>query len=283
MKLSSGAGNLHISRNTEKFVRADSFGEIRGHFRRNSRGFLTVEAAIFLPIFIVGVLTFAYLIKFMSVEEAVFHSMTDEARVLSAEAGKNPLGAPLFVLGLKDRVYDENGDHISAVDIDQFLYLYPAHGMTDMISLDLNYEVNIKLPVQFRKSLPVSESLMFRGFVGRKEPADPLPFGEMEKEEKSDPVWIFPRSGERFHGENCTYITSEPKQLSMSAQIRRNYEPCSICDSRDLPDGSLVYCFRTGQSYHTGDCPLVDKYVIQIEREEAIEKGYTACLKCGGR
>ncbi|HWQ78333.1 MAG TPA: hypothetical protein VN381_05935, partial [Anaerovoracaceae bacterium] len=258
------------------------------YFRRDKRGFLTVEAAIFLPLFIVGVLTFAYLIKFMSVEEAVFHSFTDEARVLSAEAGRSPLEVPFFVkqldfeASLKDRVYDENGDNISTVDIDQFLYLYPIPGMTGMISMDLNYEVNVKLPIPFRKSLPVSESLMLRSFIGREEAADPLPFEEMEREKRSDPVWIFPRSGERYHGENCTYITSEPKQLIMSVQIRRNYEPCSICDSRGLPDGSLVYCFRTGGSYHTGECPLVDKYVVQIEKEAAVEKGYTACLKCGG-
>lgn len=279
MKRSSETGNLHISKNTDQRERYILF---------DKKGFLTVEAAIFLPLFIAGVLTFAYLIRFMAVEEAVFHSFTDEARVISAEAERKPLEIPFFErqtfeLRLKDRLYDENGDNISAVDIDQFLYLYQIHGMTGMISMDLNYEVNIKLPIPFRKSLPVSESLMFRGFIGREETADPIPFEEMEREKPSDPVWIFPRSGERYHGENCTYIISKPKQLVMSAQIRRDYGPCGICDSRGLPDGRLVYCFRTGQSYHTGNCPTVDKYVIRTEKEEAVRKGYTVCLKCGGK
>ncbi len=257
-------------------------GRCIGFIFNNKLGLLTVEAAIFLPLFIVGVLTLAYLIKFLSIQEAVFHSFTDESRVLASESQINPASAFLFELQLKDRIYDENGKHIEAADLDQFRFLYETHGITGVISMDLNYDVNIRLPIAFRKKIPVSESLMFRGFVGKEESAEPIPFEEMEKVKKSDLVWIFPRSGGKYHGENCTYIKSEPRQVVMSGQIRRKYNPCCMCDSRDLLDGSLVYCFKTGQSFHRGDCPIVDKYVISIEREEAIERGYTPCSKCGG-
>lgn len=269
MRLPPREKNLHIFKNTKESL-------------FNKKGFLTVEAAIFLPIFIVGVLTFAYLIKFMAIQETVFHAFTDEAGVLSAEAGMNPLGAPMFESKLLDRVCDENGDDISDVDVEHFLYLYPARGMSGMISMDLNYDVNVKLPIPFCEKLVVSESLLFRGFVGKEEENDPLPFSEMEKEKKSDLVWVFPRSGGKYHGENCTYIASEPRQMIMSEKIRRKYSPCSICDSGNLPDGCLVYCFKTGKSYHTGDCPIVDKYVVSMEKDEAIKNGYTACTKCGG-
>jgi hypothetical protein len=228
------------------------------------------------------VLTFAYLIKFLAIEENIFHALTDEAKVLSAEAGKNPLAPPLFELQLKDRIYDENRNGITAVEVDQLRYLYQTYGMSDVISLDLNYIVNIKLPIPFHRTLPVCESLIFRGFVGKNEDAEPMPFEEMEKEKPSDLVWIFPRAGGKYHGENCTYIKSEPKQMTMNSQIRNRYSPCSLCHSAGLPDGNLAYCFRTGESYHTGNCPIVDKYVISIERDEAIKRGYTPCLKCGG-
>jgi hypothetical protein len=262
--------NLHTYKSTERdFLRAES-------------GFLTVEAAIFLPLFIIGVLTFAYLIKFMAVQEGIFHSFTDEARILCAESSFNPLEAPLFEPKLADRIYDENGDAVSDVDVEHFLYLYPSRGMTGLISMDLNYDVKIKLPIPFYEKLPVSESLLFRGFIGKEEHNGPLPFSEMEKEKKSELVWVFPRAGGKYHGENCTYISSEPKQMVMSAQIRRKYSRCSICNSETLQDGRLVYCFKTGSSYHTGDCPIVDKYVISIEKEKAIKDGYTACSKCGG-
>lgn len=251
-------------------------------YKNTKKGFITVEAAIFLPIFIIGVLTFAYLIKFLSVQEAVFHSFSDEARIISAEAVINPLSAPLFEPKLKDRIYDENGELVTSVGVDHFLYLYPSHGMSGLISMDLNYDVNIKLPIPFYDRLPVSESLVFRGFIGKEEISDPLAFEEMEKEKDSDLVWIFPRAGGRYHGEDCTYIKSEPRQLIMTNQIRRKYDPCGICDSYGLSDGSLVYCFKTGHSYHTGICPAVEKYVISVEKDEAVGKGYTPCSKCGG-
>jgi hypothetical protein len=154
--------------------------------------------------------------------------------------------------------------------------------MSGMISADLNYDVNIRFPIPFYKELPVSESLMMRGFIGKKEDADPLSFEELETEKKSELVWIFPRAGGKYHGENCIYIKSEPRQVIMTYQIRKNYNPCSLCHSGNLPDGSLAYCFRTGEAYHGGSCPIVDKYVISIEKEEAIARGYTACSKCGG-
>ena len=251
-------------------------------YKNTKKGFITVEAAIFLPIFIIGVLTFAYLIKFLSVQEGVFHSFADEARVVGAEAPLNPLSAPLFESKLKDRIYDENGNLVSHVGVDYFMYLYPSHGMTGLISMDLNYEVGIKLPIPFYDKLPVSESLIFRGFIGKEEALDPLPFDEMEKKKGSDLVWIFPRAGGRYHSEDCTYIKSEPRQMTMTNQIRRKYDPCGICDSNQLPDGSLVYCFKTGHSFHTGSCPSVDKYVISVEKDEAIRRGYTPCSKCGG-
>ncbi|HVI42566.1 MAG TPA: hypothetical protein VM577_18080, partial [Anaerovoracaceae bacterium] len=154
MRLLPRRGSLHTFKNSKKSGCA-----------LNKKGFLTVEAAIFLPIFIIGVLTYAYLIKFMAVQEAVFHSFTDEAKVLSSESNINPLAAPLFELKLKDRAYDENGENISEMDLDHFMYRYHTHGMSDMISMDLNYEVDIRLPIPFYKKLPISESLLFRGFV----------------------------------------------------------------------------------------------------------------------
>lgn len=253
------------------------------HMIKNSKkGFLTVEAAIFLPIFIIGVLTFAYLIKFLSIQERVFHIFSDEARVLCSESLYNPLAAPMFELTLKDRAYEENGDDITEVDINNFFYRYRENGISEMISMDLNYDVKMKLAIPFCQKLPVSESLLFRAFVGMEGNKNPMVFEEMEKEAASSLVWIFPRSGGKYHNDSCIYIKSEPRQMIMTFLIRRNYDPCSLCDSKEISDGCLSYCFKTGESYHTGKCPIVEKYIIPIEKEEAEERGYLPCSKCGG-
>lgn len=251
-------------------------------YRNSKKGFITVEAAIFLPIFIIGVLTFAYQIKFMAVQEMAFHALTDEARVLSAEARVNPINTAVFELKLKDRIYHELGSHVESVNIDKMDYLYASRGLNGFISMDLNYDVKIKLPVQFVNRIPVSESILLRGFIGKKERNDPLPFEEMEQWKESQLVWVFPRAGEKYHREDCICITSEPRQAVMTNRIRHSYDPCSICNSKGVANGSLIYCFRTGRAYHTGACPIVDKYVRSIEKEDAIQRGYEACSKCCG-
>lgn len=240
-----------------------------------------MEAAIFFPIFLIGVLTLAYLIKIMSIQESVIHSLTDEARVLCSEA-RFYVTAPLFESRLKTRIYDENGNHIQELELVNFQYLY-SHGNPGMISMDLNYYVDIKLPMPFMDKLPVSESLLFRGFVGLEKPFDPISFEEMEQEEPSLLVWVFPRAGGKYHKETCIYISSEPRQFIMSNNIRQRYKPCNICKPSELHDGGLVYCYiNWGEAYHKGSCPAIDKYVVSIEKEEAIKKGYTPCSKCGG-
>ncbi|MDF3001007.1 MAG: hypothetical protein K0Q48_1126 [Bacillota bacterium] len=251
-------------------------------YKSTKRGFLTVEAAIFLPIFIVGVLTFAYLIKFMAIQERVFHAFSDEARALSSEAVFIKLKPLSFESNLKSRLYSENDTQISNVDIEHFNYLF-ANGTYGMISMDLNYDVNVKLPISFYSPLPVSESLMFRGFVGRTMDGENLGFDELEKEKQSHLVWIFPTAGKRHHEKGCIHIANEPMETIMTSSIRRSYDACKLCDSSNIGNGSTVYVFtKSGKVFHRGSCNTVDKYVTSIEIEDAQRKGYSPCLKCGG-
>ena len=50
------------------------------------RGYITLEAAVFLPIFILGILTLGYLIKVYSTAENITFSMIDETGHLAAQA-----------------------------------------------------------------------------------------------------------------------------------------------------------------------------------------------------
>lgn len=253
-------------------------------YRNTNKGFLTVEAGIFLPLFIIGILTVAYLIKFMAIQEAVFHSYTDEARLLSSEAYVDKVTPiVLFEPKLLDRIYQENPTDLEKIHLDNFQYLYGNIKDSGLISMDLSYRVKLKLPIKFYSDLPITETLVFRGFVGADEELDPMSFAEMEKEEDSDLVYIFPRAGGRYHDESCTYLYAEPFEMLLSGAVRRKYDPCSLCKPQDIANGNLIYCFyKSGKVYHRGSCYTVDKYVISIEKEEAIRKGYTTCLKCGG-
>ncbi|MPN26874.1 hypothetical protein SDC9_174300 [bioreactor metagenome] len=105
----------------------------------------------------------------------------------------------------------------------------------------------------------------------------------MEEMEDSEIVWIFPVAGEKYHKKECPYIKVAATQTILTKSVKKKYKPSSLCNSRNLKKGSLVFCFyNSGQSYHSPNCPTVDRYVIEIEKSDAIKQGYSPCLKCGG-
>lgn len=265
-----------------------------GNRLMNKRGSMVVEAAIFLPIFIIGMITLGYLVKFNAVQENVFHSFADETGKLAAEASIKP-----YALNYKSRVInrvnDENNNGnnhiIKDVNVTNHWYRIPYNipsqtdlvdVQTDIIAASIDYDISIGLPVRFINSIPASDTIVCRAFVGDQQTSSPMPFSDMEKDEDSELVWVFPKYGTKYHDENCSVIKNDPREQLLSSQIRNVYSPCKTCKPSDLRDGNLVYCFITGDVYHKGECSTVTKYVTSIQKDDAINRGYGACSKCGG-
>jgi hypothetical protein len=251
-------------------------------FFRARRGSFTLEAAIFLPIFIIAVLTIAYLIKLIAVQENAFHALADETGKMAAEAAVSPY--PFFFKGdTEKRIEAENGGELENLRVSRFDYRYGFGTYTEQIRVTIDYDIGVKLPAALIGAIPVSDTILCRAFVGADNADVPMSNEEMEEEKSSRTVWIFPRAGTRYHGEDCGYIAVHPRELILSEGVRRRYTPCKLCDPASLPAGSLVYCFQSaGKAFHRGDCSSVDRYVIPIELEEAEARGYTPCAKCGG-
>jgi hypothetical protein len=147
----------------------------------------------------------------------------------------------------------------------------------------LDYDIGVKLPDAVVKSIPVSDALLLRAFVGADNSGATMRPEELEEEKESRTVWIFPRSGTKYHSEDCSYIKVWPREMVLSESLRRKYEPCKLCKPRELSNGSLVYCFAaSGEVFHRGGCTAVDRYVVPIQKDEAVARGYTACARCGG-
>jgi hypothetical protein len=135
----------------------------------------------------------------------------------------------------------------------------------------------------FGISPEVTVTAVCRAFVGTTASGDKMPLSELEDGGDSNIVWVFPRAGEKYHAEKCSVIKNHPKEMLLSSRIRRSYKSCKLCKPADAADGSLVYVFpAAGEAYHLGDCFIVERYVISMDRQDAREKGYTACAKCGG-
>lgn len=250
------------------------------NMKKGTKGYYTVEAAIFLPIFILSLLTIGYLIKVVACAEEVMHAATDESRYLASRAYTDRT-ATGFEGRLEARTLQDNKD-VAEIDVRAFRYLYSADGMSGLIAFDTITKVNIALPVKFYDGFTLHDRLRCRGFIGSTGGTS-MSFADMEEGRDSRTVWVFPTSGVRYHKESCTFVTGNPVQTLMNEYIRENYNRCDHCRPGDVPNGVLIYYFPAyGESYHVGGCNSIDKYVVTMEKSEAEDRGYTPCLKCGG-
>lgn len=266
----------------------------------NKNGSVTLEAAILLPIVIVGILTLAYLMKIIYFQEVIFHALVNEARKTSAEAYLNeleiipegvagellrigPQNILVFESRFKKNLFMNSKNYLKDIKISRFRYLFSEGGIDDLINIKLSYCVTLRLPIGYVKKVNVTQGVLMRAWTGCNDDNQPMPFELMEKEEQCQTAFVFPRAGDRYHVRDCSYVANEPTMEILNDAIRKSYKPCELCDAFEKTNGSTVFCFKEyGTAYHTSDCPSVDKYIIEIEISEAEGQGFQKCTKCGG-
>jgi len=255
--------------------------------KRARSGSIAVETAILLPLFIVGILTLGYLLKFCMVSEGVHHSLADEARRIMADPVTMYMPAA-NEQKITDRIDSESRGEARAINTKAFPVL--AVGVSkggsvfdNIIAMSATFDTPIKLPRLFMDEVRGERTVLCRAFVGKTHDGAVKPFDEMERKDGGVTVWVFPRAGERYHDKRCSYIENNPREVLLDPIIRSRYSPCKLCKPASRRNGTLVYCFETsGKAYHTGECTIVDRYVIEKSKEDAEKQGYTPCSKCGG-
>lgn len=247
----------------------------------DKKGYITLEAAVFLPIFILAVVSIIYYITLFSVIENVTYCSIEETARIASKAGVVKI-VPGFTSVLEERIYEENPD-VKNINTDTFRYLYWDGDLDNMIAVDENYNVDMELPMGFDHKVKLDTRVKCRGFTGLKPAGVPMSFDEMESEGTWEPVWIFPSSGEKYHSGMCTYVKVNAVEIVLTGSIKKKYDPCSLCDAERLPLGSFVCCFMdNGTVYHKNSCRQVDRYAVEVNKNDAKDKGYTPCSKCGG-
>lgn len=303
-------------RNTEKLL-------------RGRRGSVIVEAAVFLPLFLVSILTLGLLIRQAGIEETVFHSMLNQGRLASVSAysamqlsgsdqtaggggsedgtagggdgieggtagkaedvemlpgGITGLGSrQLFRAGVQTQLNKELKLDPETVALHKFHYLYQSDKRDYLIEAAVRYKIAVPLPRAVKEKISGGQHLVLRAFVGGQRRQISTDVQELETEKESCLVYVFPRTGERYHSPGCSTVTSQPVRCVLTAGLKRKYKACSLCGAENAGRGSAVYCFTGyGEAYHRRNCSAVEKYTVKMEKDEAIRQGYTACQKCGG-
>lgn len=239
-------------------------------FKNSRNGFYTVEAAIFLPLVILAVLTIGYFISADAIWENCMNGALDECSYSAATASSGPAGIAA-AYRVRQRIDEDVPDL-------QNLSVTGGHE-----TCRVSATVHLALPLGFGRDYDIEGRIRYRDFIGRKYGGSPLGTEGLESDEQSTAVWVFPQSGTRYHKENCSYVKASVRSCILTNSLKKKYSGCAMCDSGSLDNGSLVFCFSgEDTAYHRGSCRCIKRHTIVIDKGEAERRGYTPCSKCGG-
>ncbi len=249
--------------------------------RSGEVGSYTVEAALFLPVFLLGVLTLVFFIKGAGISGAVTHIALDETRALAVDAYSQEV--PLsFEEDVKERILESCAD-VDTVEITDFEYLYSQGDQEGLIRLSFTATIPLPLTLLGEKAITLEREILCHGWIGEDPSDEAMDFSAMEKEGTSQTVYVFPQSGTKYHGATCTYIANTPVQRILTDALRKKYNPCETCHPEDLENGAIVFCYLDyGTAYHQEGCRHLEKYIVEMEKEDEEARGYSPCSKCGG-
>lgn len=250
--------------------------------KRNTKGFYTLEAAIFLPLVILAVLSLGYFMKAEGAWEQCTYRALDESAEAAAKA-YDGVSAAAFKGKLQNRITQQDSP-LDYAQAKRVMVMYTDGKNDSLTSFRLEAGMKLKLPIGFGREFDFKTKVKYRNFVGKANEGIPMECDGLQQNEKRDPVWVFPYSGEKYHGQNCTYVKASAEKKVLNSSLKQRYNACSICDSEHLKAGTIVYCFKgEDTAYHRGSCRSIVRHSIVMDKSEAVKRGYTACSKCGGR
>ena len=249
--------------------------------KNTKRGSYIVEAVLVLPVFILAVIMLASIIPVMGQCENIYFSACDEMRKESVKAVYLPEPVSL-ALRTENRIKEENRD-VTLCRLNSLKYCYSSGNIRDLITLEGKVTLEKSSMFSLYGRTEYSVNITGRAFTGTTNMDRGLDEEEFKKRKKASPVYVFPDYGEKYHKKSCTYLKPCCEKRILNSAVRKKYKGCKACKSAKAENGTTVYCFsKSGKVFHLGNCKHVKKAYVEMEREEAVRKGYTPCSKCGG-
>jgi len=248
---------------------------------KNTKGFYTLEAAIFLPVVLLAVLSLGYFMRIEGLWENCIHGATDESSLTASRSfdGVTHLTAKSRII---DRISEENPE-LTSIEIRNFRTMYSDSSNDDLTSYRILAKTQLSLPMGFSRSFDMEFRIKYRGFTGKDTSGAPLGVSTLETVSDQSPVLIFPNAGKKYHGSSCTYVKASVTAEILTSSLKQKYSSCGLCYSEDVSSGSIVFCFGSEDTaYHRGSCPSINRQTVTIDKTEAEARGFSPCSKCGG-
>lgn len=247
--------------------------------RISKRGSYIVEAAITLPVFIIAVVCMSSIIlMYACIEDCNFIAANEMRRAgASAILADTPIGVPFRV---KKEMVDGHS-LVESAHITDYGYRVTRWDTDELIALSIMMKMKSKNPIGLLSEAEYEISMVTRAYVGRFRGYDAMSADEFGS--SGDAVFIFPKRGKRYHSEGCQHLSAASRSGILTSNIKRRYKSCPLCKSGKAGNGALIYYFpAAGEDYHLGGCPSLQRNYIEIERQVAIDRGYSPCATCGG-
>lgn len=245
----------------------------------NKKGSYILESAITLPILMIAVIVMCSIILMFSVtEDANFITATELRRGAAEAIYLNT--SPLIPSRIENRIREHS--QISDLRLNEYAYRDNRLGQDEIILIKLRMKLKTNNPLDLASEADYDVSLATRAYVGKIRNVTNMSAAEM-MDENAEGVFIFPKRGEKYHSEGCGVLHAACRATVLTQDLKNQYNSCPVCHSRKASIGSIVYYFpNDGEDYHLPGCACLERNYIQVEKCVAIERGYTACSKCGG-
>ena len=244
------------------------------------RGSYIAEAAVVLPVFIIAVIVMNSVILMYACIERCTFTAASEMRKCSAEAALSDTAA-LLPFRIKTEIQEDHRQ-IQNARVTDYGYRVSRWGQDELIVLTIDMDLRTANPLGLKARADYDLSVVTRAYVGKIRNNPAMTASEMESG-SSEPVFVFPKRGERYHSGGCGFLRAASTSGVLTSAVRSKYKPCPLCRSGKASYGSRIYYFpAAGEDYHLGGCPSLQRNYIEIDKRDALERGYTPCSKCGG-
>lgn len=246
----------------------------------NKKGSYLLEAAISLPVFIIAVIIMSSVIlMYACIEDCAFIA-ANELRLGAAEAvmADTSIAVPYRI---KKEIV-EGHSQVHSARLRDAGFRCERWGVDELLLVDFKLQLKSNNPLGIRAQADYDLALVTRAYVGRERDESNMSAGDF-MDDDAEAVYIFPKRGEKYHSKGCAFLKAASTSATLSASIKRKYKACPLCHSGRAGNGALVYYFPSdGEDYHLPCCSSLQRNYIEIDRDTALRRGYTACSKCGG-
>lgn len=246
----------------------------------NKKGSYLVEAAIALPVFIIAVMVMSSVILMYACIEDCSFIAANELRRGAAEAvmADTSIALPYRIR----REIENSHSQVYSARLTDSGFRCIRWGVDELLIVNFRLRLKTNNPLGIKAEADYDLALATRAYVGRERDESAMTAEEFADED-AEAVYIFPKRGEKYHSKGCIFLRAASTSAALSASIKRKYKACPLCHSSRAKAGALVYYFPSdGEDYHLPGCPSLQRNYVEIDKSTALERGYTACSKCGG-